>query len=263
MSESRSGSTWLSFVLGTHDGCAHLGEYYRPFVFEGHIACRLCEAEGKEACDILYGIENIPADNAHSFAFRRTNADVIVDCSKDIPWLTKAATQQGFDIAVIHLLRDPRAWFASERRRVPMTPAEACARWVTRNQEIATAITDLHLNHRAVFYDGLCVDPHVHFAGICEMLNITFDPQALQYWRKRHHGLGGNGAAFNNIGDVTDNLITGDDAFYQANQKRLFHDRRWLDDLSAEDRKQIENDPRVLAYLETLGTGFATLDQFL
>jgi len=58
-SELRSGSTWLSYVLGSHPSAAHLGEYYRPFVLKNHTACRLCEAKGLSECEILHGIEHV------------------------------------------------------------------------------------------------------------------------------------------------------------------------------------------------------------
>ena len=67
-SSVRSGSTWLSYVLGNHPRSAHLGEYHRPFEISGHVACRLCEAQGLPDCEILHGIEDVPINAAYGFA---------------------------------------------------------------------------------------------------------------------------------------------------------------------------------------------------
>ena len=81
-SESRSGSTWFSYVLGSLPGVAHLGEYLPPFTRRDIVACRLCEARGKTQCEILHGIENVPAEWAYDFAFERFGRPILSDASK-------------------------------------------------------------------------------------------------------------------------------------------------------------------------------------
>ena len=71
ISLTRSGSNWLSYILGSSSDSAHLGEYHRPFSSHGHIACRLCEANGFSECKYLYGINNVDKSNAFKFAFDR------------------------------------------------------------------------------------------------------------------------------------------------------------------------------------------------
>ena len=234
LSEKRSGSTWLSYVLGTHPDTAHLGEYYRPFTIAGHVACRLCEAKG-QACPVFAGIENVPIQKAFDFAFDRLDVHTLVDCSKDFDWIPNFLDKD-YDIRVVHLLRDPKGWFASERKRNPMSLEEGLARWNKTNQEIDDFIKQKKLKSVRVLYEDLTADPQKEFPKLCAFLGFDFDPKALHYWDKEHHGLGGNGAAFNVIGSLPDaKITTGDDQFYREKAGEVFQDDRWKTLLSSDE----------------------------
>jgi len=226
LSETRSGSTWLSYVLGSHRNVAHLGEYHRPFTFPGHVACRLCEAKG-QPCPVFHGIEAIAADEAFDFAFDRLGVDVLVDCSKSLEW-TARFLARGYAVKVVHLLRDPKGWYASERKREPMTPEQGLRRWNATNECIDRFVRERRLEHVRVLYEDLAADPLRGFPPLCAFLGFPFEPQSLRYWDKEHHGLGANGAAFNVLrAHPHAKLTTGDDAFYRERAGRVFRDERW------------------------------------
>ncbi|KMK64764.1 sulfotransferase [Puniceibacterium sp. IMCC21224] len=264
MSAEQSGSTWLSYVLGSYVDCAHLGEYFRPFLRPGHTACRLCEAKGKPQCEYLAGIENIPKEDAHAFAFQRTGARILVDCSKRLDWLELAAASSKFESIALHLIKDPRGWFASQKRRSRMTAKHGCAAWVKRNREIQNRLVQLGVPRFTTFYDEIILDPEQHMTHVCDFLGIAFDPNAFRYWEVEHHGLGGNGAALNNLVRAEQYTVkTGDDEYYFDRLKKVFHDQRWSSELDADEIAIIEQDKDVNEFLASCDRSFSDFDRLL
>ena len=262
VSEGRSGSTWLSYVLGSHTGAAHLGEYYRPFTMPGHVACRLCEARGRTECEILHGIENVPKEHAYDFAFERFHQPILIDASKILEWVVNFLHQERFQVRVIHLMRDPRGWFASEGRRDPaLLPDVAITRWLDTNNKVIDLLASHHVPCFSVFYDDLAVHPERHFPPLCSFVGMRYESGALDYWNYEHHGLGGNGAAFNVIGKYEGaNVITGDNPFYRTNTQRHFYDTRWLRQLSGQQRRAFEQSAAVRDLLARYDRDFSHFD---
>ena len=62
-----SGSTWLSYVLGSHPQAATLGEHHRRFEGRRDIDCRHCQLRGLPSCEVLDGINAVPLAEAYSF----------------------------------------------------------------------------------------------------------------------------------------------------------------------------------------------------
>lgn len=263
LSATRSGSTWLSYALGSHSQATHLGEYYRPFTFANHVACRLCEAKGRDNCEFLHGIHQVESQYAYDFAFSRFGTPFLIDCSKNLDWLAKFINQDRFQVKVIHLIREPRGWFASEkRRRAGMTATTGMEMWLNLNVAIVNFIKHYRLTSMPAYYDELATDEEKYFPSVCEFIGIPFERTMLKYWEYEHHALGGNGAAFNVIGGYQDaKVTTGDDAFYRLNARRQFYDTRWRSQLSPEEVRTIENMPTVRQFLERFQRDFAHFDR--
>ena len=65
-----------------------------------------------------------------------------------------------------------------------------------------------------------------------------------------HHGLGGNGAALNNLSDFSDaQVTTGDDEYYKKMNHQLFYDSRWITELGDFEKQTIETNNQVKQYL--------------
>lgn len=264
LSEVRSGSTWLSYVLGSHPGVAHLGEYHRPFTYPGHVACRLCEAKGRTDCEILHGIEHVAKEYAYDFAFERFCKPILCDATKATEWMEGFLGHDRYQVKVVHLMRDPRGWFASQSRREPMSAQFAAQRWVDANTRIIDFVAAHRLPCCTVFYDELTVHPERYFPPLSSFIGSRYDDSVLEYWNREHHGLGGNGAAFSVIGKFEQaSVTTGDDSFYQARVNKRFHDARWLAQLSRKQRRTFEQSAAIRLLLEIHNRDFSHFDDLL
>lgn len=284
LSDKRSGSTWLSYVLGSHQNAAHLGEYYRPFINPDHVECDICHAVGKVECPILHGIHDVPLDLAYDFAFERYKKDILIDNGKEVTWANKILTldridrrlvhlfrdPRGFIAAqrrrkhldkdrmqfkIIHLIRDPRGWFASVKRRGWSDINTSIRKWVKDNREMIELAEKRRLPYMAVFYDELAYDPEKYFPELCEFVGMEFEPKALEYWSFEHHGLGGtNGAGYMVLQNYEKaEYKTADDDFYQKNINKRFYDQRWKEQLTKEEIEYIENSNSVRELLAMAG----------
>ena len=143
-----------------------------------------------------------------------------------------------------------------------MSIADAMNRWVDTNQNIEKFVSTNNLSCKTVFYDELAMRPQDTFPELCRFLGVSFDVMALQYWNFEHHGMGGNGAAINVIGKYDNaKVITGDENFYKKNMEKTFYDLRWTDDLSLDNRYEVETNQGVVNYLKKLNRSFFDFDQ--
>lgn len=131
----------------------------------------------------------------------------IVDASKD-PWRLLWLARSGlFDLKVVHLVRDPRAFVHSVTR----TPAAGAGpgpewkrhkkafrqsiSWVVHNRLISR-ILDVHLEPSrslVVRYEDLAADPFSEAARICGLLDLGFDSRMVEEFRSGSpFAMGGN-----------------------------------------------------------------------
>ena len=256
LSALRSGSTWLNLVLGSHDWAMNLGEYYRPFRFPGHIACRLCEAEGRAECSVLHGIERVPAARAFHFAAARAGRGVLIDASKQLDWCGEFLGRDDLDVRLIHLVRNPCGHAESELRRHPGRGLdEVLASWEAANRAIENFIAASSAPAMLAGYDDLAANPGGHFPALCGFLGHGWQPAALRYWEVAHHGLGGNGAAAPYLkGRLVTNFATFDDAHYDGIERRpTAPDLRWRERLGAAERARALGLPYAVALRRRLG----------
>lgn len=256
LSTMRSGSTWLNAVLGSTSWAANLGEYFRPFLMPGHVACRLCEAEGLAACTVLEGIEHVDVADAFHFAAARMHKNVLIDASKRLDWCARFLHRDDLDVRLIHLVRHPAGYVESQaRREADATPEEILARWERVNADIESFVAASGAPSIVASYDDLADDPNTYFPAVCRFIGHAWEPSALAYWNVPHHGLGGNGAASLYLkGRKVPNYRTGDDAFYAALAEQTpSADRRWKERLSREFRERAISTPYAHRLAERLG----------
>jgi len=257
LSANRSGSTWLNLVLGSHSWAANVGEFYRPFLFPGHVACRLCEANDEPRCTVLDGIEHVPAERAYHFAAERFGRPCIVDASKRLDWCARFLPRDDLDVVLVHLVRHPAGYVASETRRRPDLSRDALfAEWRQINQEIEAFVARSARPHGTFAYDDLAGDPHAELPRVCALLGAPFEPAALRYWEVEHHGLGANGAASLYLeGRKRRNWERSEDRFYE----RLKHepqraDTRWAHEIPPDECDRMLEHPYTRALREQIAS---------
>lgn len=246
LSLQRSGSTWLNLVLGSHSWAANVGEYRRIFTIPGHVVCRLCEADGLSECRLLHGAADVPAEAAYHFAAERLGRDVIVDASKRLDWCARFLERPDLDVRLIHLVRHPCGFVASQGRREPgKSPDDLFREWASGNRAIAEFAGSSGLAHTMCSYDDLADHPETTFPALCRFLGHAYEPGALRYWKFAHHGLGGNGAASLYLrGRRVRNFDTGDDAYYEELlDEDVRSDRRWMGELDRATCARFLDDP--------------------
>jgi hypothetical protein len=233
LSCKHSGSTWLNLVLGSHTWAYNLGEYHRPFTIPGHVACRLCEADGLDACTMLHGIERVKMEDAYHFAATRSGKSVLIDASKQLDWCKNFLNVDHIDARLIHLVRHPCGYLESQSRRSKASFAELLDRWEATNRTIDSFVSGSGAPSVLAYYDDLADAPAEHMPAVCELLGGPYEPAALRYWDFPHHGLGGNGAASVYLKSRPNaQFLTGDDAFYaEITDRPSQADRRWTERL--------------------------------
>jgi hypothetical protein len=257
LSAPRSGSTWLNLVLGSCAWGINLGEYYRLWEWPGHVACRLCEADGLAECTMLHGVDRVPQQNAFHFAALRSGKRVVIDCSKDIRWCHSFLDDPRIDVKVIHLVRHPAGYVESEsRRQKDLTHEALLEQWEAENQRISNFTAGLRTAAIAVSYDSLADTPDNAFPSLCGFLGQEWQPAALRYWEIPHHGLGANGAPSVYLRErKVANYTTGDDAYYEAIAARnVAADTRFRERLPEEFRRAAIARPYAQKLMAELGT---------
>ena len=256
LSAERSGSTWLNLVLGSCSWAANLGEFYRLWKWPGHVACRLCEADGLAECRVLAGVEAAPLEDAFAFAAARTGKRVLIDCSKVTEWCDAFLGDERIEPRLIHLTRHPAGFVASQRRRNPARTIDDClGEWVEANQRIEAFVSARGAPAFAAAYDQLADHPRAHFPALCDFIGAPFEHAALNYWEFEHHGLGGNGAASVFLkGRERVNYVTGDDAYYaQIETRPPESDVRFRTSLTEDERRACFEHPYARALAQRIG----------
>ncbi len=244
LSAPRSGSTWLSTVLGSNSWAKSLGEYCRPFTRPGHFTCTMCEADGLSECTVLHGISDVRPRDAFDFAARRLSSLVLIDSSKSLDWSRSFLFRDDIEARLIHLVRNPCGFVESQgRRQAQLSHDELLGSWEATNRKIEEFSAASGSPCLLACYDDLADDPNSHFPRLCDFIGFAWEPDAINYWLVPHHGLAGNGASSLYLRNRQRTVyLTGDDDFYAGlAQQRSFADRRWVDRLPfAFCRKAIE-----------------------
>lgn len=121
-----------------------------------------------------------------------TGASVFFDTSKGTPRLARLLAIPSFDVKVVTLVRDVRAYAASARRR-GKTATEAAETWRKDQLTIRELVSTLPPERRTlVRYEDLCQDPDQILRRLWEFCGVpAIDPPA-RVVSNEHHVLGNN-----------------------------------------------------------------------
>jgi hypothetical protein len=250
LSAPYSGSTWLNLVLGSDDWATNVGEYFRPFKMRGHIACRLCEAEGRKECTVFHGIEKVGIEHAFHFAANRTGKDIIIDASKNFEWASSFLGRSDLEAKFVHLIRHPCGFANSFARRVPeKSYSDIIQTWEHLNRNIEDYIRQSGCPGIVTSYEALANNPDITFPPLTSFAGGYWKSKSLEYWNVEHHGLGANGAPSVYLkGRRVKNYSTGDDDFYENIIDRpTAADERWKSTVPNHFKDEAQNNDYYLS----------------
>ncbi|NER03500.1 MAG: sulfotransferase [Okeania sp. SIO3C4] len=215
------GSTLLSLILDSHPQCFTVGELSNlpEFNNKGKLDNFWShQFSQKELQNLCLGLSNarisspIPLKvekffreivnddifRPYSIIASKTPADIIVDSTKTIYWISSMLQlkelKKRFDIYLLHLVRDGRAVLNSYlKKRRNMTVKKIGDLWLKRvtNNEVFFENFSTE-NKILVRYEKLVTQPQAITQEICDFLGIEFRTEMLEYWKYEHHIISGN-----------------------------------------------------------------------
>lgn len=278
----RSGSTLLNYMLGSHPKCFDLNEISKlpEFYNKRHRNQEFWETTGQfwedkfspEELQILVaGLSNhrinpyIPLKverfvreslkqdkilNPYSMIFEKINETVLIDSSKYIDWVSKKLHarefRQGFlEGYLIHLIRDGRAVLNSYLRwDKTMTVEKFSERWTRLLKEDQQYYHQFPAERKMIVrYEELATNPEATLQKICDMVQIDYDPDMINYWKHDHYGICGNFGTRSMLakykGQKTDSEVKevhGD--YYEKQGFKIKLDLRWKNELEPQKVEQ-------------------------
>jgi hypothetical protein len=261
-----SGSTLLSYVLGSHPQAATLGEHHRRFEGERTAFCTYCRTLGRSSCEVLHGLDQAPLAEAYRLPLRRyapAGVTTLIDNSKQIAWLRRlieGGATADLPVQVIHLSRDPRGWLGSALSRGGTVGMEDLMRhWLHDVSEQRRHLADLALPVLDLNYDLFTLDPPASLERISAFTGLDYGQEHLAYWRHEHHSMGFNGASINLLANNAG--FTPDRSFYLDRLEQPFHDDRWRRRPEAAAIDAMVRLPQIEELLAASGSGFERIDQ--
>ncbi len=190
---SYSGTTMLDLMLGNADdafSCGEVYSWYRPCRdYHARLDCPC----GQDPCPAWTAALAPREDRFHVEAFDRLGKSLIVDSSKNLPWmidadhwLKKAGAR---DVRVFHLLvwKDPISHAYSHWKR-GTSLKDARHRFVRYYQRYFS----LKRPFVGISHARFSADPAGMLARLCGLVGLDYTPGREQFWTRTHHNLYGN-----------------------------------------------------------------------
>jgi hypothetical protein len=224
LSKGRSGSTLTGFLLGAHPEVTSTGEIeLYTWHHTRNVEKRTCACgQPLQACPFWTGVrarlaetfgDGVPdVDAPGDAAFARANAAlfgaiaaeggtaVVLDKSKKLGRALRLLRAPGFDVTVLHLVRDARAVADSFRRRgerrgmtglLKYNFYKNAFRWTWLNAAMALRL-GRHPRYVRVRYEDVVADPARALAPVLERAGLAPAPLPRRLDLARYHEVGGN-----------------------------------------------------------------------
>ena len=272
------GSSLLSLILGSHSRCFSAGELsnlpnrYRKQLY---IDCVNCNSEfwnrtfgesGLKQLSIGLGDtratpyiplklekavrEFLGQDRVfrpYSFLLSNVGKEILIDASKYYLWADKKTQTKEFTSGTVrpyllHLTRDGRAVVNSYLRKYPnKDSSEFTQEWMEKTKQRQAFYNAFDRGEKIqVAYEALASDPQTVVTQICQLLDIEFAPDQLNYWKYPHHDISGNDGTYSLVRRYNQQQalekvekVNGD--YYKKMDLGIRLDLRWKTELSAEN----------------------------
>lgn len=189
-SAARSGSTMLDLILGNDNRVFSLGEIYawfrphRKHHFKIKCTCK------NENCP-WDRLKEITEAEFYKTCFQLLDVDVLVDSSKNIPWVKDnnlCASQDKIKVYNILLYKEPVSFMYSFwKRGISINKARKNIFIKYYNRFFETQLPFVSLN-----YNKLVADPQSVLKKLCQVLDIPYFDGKERFWEKEHHHLFGS-----------------------------------------------------------------------
>ncbi len=198
-----SGSTLLGVVLGSHSDCFYAGEADRVKYLKDESTpeiTRVCKICGPN-CSIWrdFVVETTP--DLYEQISAKSHRPIIVDSTKYVGWLEKQINILKGTSSIpflIFLQRDGRAVVNSYSRKYPAKDIEQIiGNWRRQIRQTWDLFDRFEGQKSIVRYEEFATEPESVVRVLCELLEIPYQHDMLNYYQHKHHPLGGNnGTAF-------------------------------------------------------------------
>lgn len=192
------GSTVLSYVLGALDGVANVGESHwiatPPQPGSSGAKCHTCG----DACPVLTAefCDSLREDptNWYEKIAARLGTDILVTSDKNLILLRRNDPEANFD--VVYSFRPPLDAYRSYQKSAklqskPLTFDEYLWFWTTfygnAHYNFPSQGKKIWLN-----FSDFSANPEDQLSVLCGKLDIPYQADALRYWEKKQHVVGGN-----------------------------------------------------------------------
>lgn len=157
------------------------------------------------------------------------NISWIVDSSKDLYRLMWLQQSGRFNIFVLHLIKDPRAFIYSMTRQLNghkkyTSTFRMIVRWIVENRLIK-AVCSHHFEPESVMrieYERLAERPDEMMRNVCNRVGLDYDVDMVENFRTLNHGVSGNQMRHESRGIVLDEKWKTGLAFLQKLMIKIF-----------------------------------------
>ena len=246
-----SGSTLLSFLLGSNSAIFSTGEAYRTFqayrqLLEGrrfsyycsmhHVECDFWTPGFLAECndgdlDLLYDrIARFDAKNevvVHSFKHPEIYLEMLHRC---LPVH-----------GLILLFKRPVAYYSSAMIHRGSSIVDACNKYTKRNMRTLKLCNEQRIPMFPLYYDDLATRPESCLKSLCEWMELDYEPGMLEPWTvsKQTHMVSGNTGVFMHMwkDTVRDWILQSDtwketyspehEQWLEQNYRKIALDEKW------------------------------------
>ncbi|MBD2462875.1 sulfotransferase [Oscillatoria sp. FACHB-1407] len=251
-----SGSTLLGLILGSHSQVFYAGEAAKTRFLQNEtkkLAKRVCKICG-EHCPVWEDFQISQTPDLYEQISIKVNQPVVVDSTKNVDWIRqqlislKSTSTEPF---LIFLQRDGRAVINSRIRKYPtQSPHALIADWQTQIQKTNQLFEEFSYAKMKVRYEQLATDPTEVMQQICNLLDLEYQPEMLNYANHEHHVLGGNdGTQFLVAQAQRDRIQT---PFVQLSERNRYYYENHSSHITLDLRWQHELDPAIAQLFEDM-----------
>ena len=192
-----SGTTWVNLVLGSHPDAFALGVPDRIWTGGAQEATRLCSIHGAD-CEFWprYFEHWDGPQRAMPILAETAGARIILLNNINMNLLNEHVVNDEVEVRYMVVLRDGRANVTSALRHMPEifeNRYHAMRTWLRPAWEhLFNGLPDDPALTLRIKYEDLVRKPDATIARVGKFLRLEYQRDALRFWEKEHHYIGGN-----------------------------------------------------------------------